>query len=101
LLEGSSRLPAQRWLRTIAGSAIGGSAGCNSLKREDSVDQHKFRIGQTISFRSSTRISDAPAGEYRVVGHRPPEGGEPLYRIKSDLERHERIARESELKWTH
>ena len=64
------------------------------------MDEHKFRIGQTINFRSATRISDAPSGEYRVVGHRPPEGGEPSYRIKSDLERHERIARESELKWT-
>jgi hypothetical protein len=65
-----------------------------------SVDEHKFRVGQTINFRSATRISGAPTGQYRVVGHRPSEGGEPSYRIKSDLERHERIARESELRWT-
>lgn len=64
------------------------------------MDVHKFIVGQTISFRSATRFSAAPAGQYRVVGHRPPEGGEPSYPIKSDLERHERIARESEFRWT-
>ena len=62
-------------------------------------EQHKYKIGETINFRSSTRGRSAVPGEYRVVGHRPPEDGEPSYRIKSDLERHDRIARESELKW--
>jgi len=60
-------------------------------------EEHRFRIGETIVFRSSMRGTAAPSGEYRVVGHRPPQDGEPSYRIKSDLERHERIARESEL----
>jgi hypothetical protein len=63
------------------------------------IDGHKYKIGETINFRSSMRGRSAPPGEYRVVGYRPPEDGEPLYRIKSDLERHDRIARESELKW--
>jgi hypothetical protein len=63
------------------------------------MDDHKYRIGETMNFRSSARGLAAPAGQYRIIGHRPPEGGEPLYRIKSDLERHDRIARESELQW--
>jgi len=63
----------------------------------DSMDAHKFKVGETISYRSSSRGLSARPGPYRVVGHRPPQDGEPSYRIKSDLEPHERIARESEL----
>ncbi len=37
--------------------------------------------------------------QLQVIGLRPDHDGEPSYRIKSDLERHERIARESELAW--
>jgi hypothetical protein len=62
------------------------------------TSDHKYGIGETIGFRSSVRGRSAAPGEYRVVAHRPPEEGELSYRIKSDLERHERIARESELK---
>jgi hypothetical protein len=66
---------------------------------QDMNDDHRYKIGEKITFRSSMRGGSASPGQYRVVGHRPPEGGEPSYRIKSDLERHDRIARESELKW--
>jgi hypothetical protein len=63
-------------------------------------DDHKYKIGQTINFRSAARGPSAPNGQYRVVGYRPPDSnGEPSYRIKSELERHDRIARESELQW--
>jgi hypothetical protein len=58
----------------------------------------KFEIGETIKFRSLSRALSASPGQYRVVGYRPSEDGEHTYRIKSDLERHERIARESEMK---
>jgi hypothetical protein len=60
---------------------------------------HKFEIGQTINFRSDRGARAAAPGRYEIVGIRPDEGGEPSYRIKSELERHERIARESELTW--
>lgn len=60
---------------------------------------HKFKVGQTISFRSDRGARAAAPGLYEIVAIRPPEGGEPSYRIKSELERHERIARESELRW--
>jgi hypothetical protein len=59
----------------------------------------KFKIGQTISFRRTEAPRSAAPGLYQVIGHRPDYDGEPSYRIKSDLERHERIARESELAW--
>jgi hypothetical protein len=63
----------------------------------NSSDLHKYKIGDQLRFRGSTRGSASPPGPYRVTGFRPPENGEPCYRIKSDLERHERTARESEL----
>jgi hypothetical protein len=64
------------------------------------AEEHKYKVGQELRFRSSTRGGTASAGPVRIVGYRPPEAGEPLYRVKSDLERHERIVRESELTWT-
>ena len=62
-------------------------------------DAHKYKIGAKVTFRSSMRGRSASPGQYLVVAHRPPEDGEPSYRIKSDLERHDRIARESEMQW--
>jgi hypothetical protein len=61
------------------------------------ASERMFEIGQTIQFRTSQRGVSAAAGEYQVVGYRPTEGGEVLYRIKSGNERHERIARDGEL----
>jgi hypothetical protein len=63
------------------------------------MSEHKFQIGQTIIFRSYRGARVAAPGRYEVVGFRPDENGEPSYRIKSELERHERIAREGELNW--
>jgi hypothetical protein len=63
------------------------------------MSEHKFKIGQTISYRGVQRTRAAAPGQYRIVGHRPDQDGEPSYRIKSELERHDRIARESELIW--
>ena len=64
------------------------------------MSEHKYEIGQSLDFRSSTKGPSAAAGQYRIVARRPPNDGEPMYLIKSELERHERIASESELRWT-
>jgi len=61
--------------------------------------EHKYQVGQTLDFRSASRSRSAAAGQYRIVARRPESDGEPMYLIKSELERHERIATESELKW--
>jgi hypothetical protein len=63
------------------------------------MNGHKYKIGQTINFRSANKGRAAPPGQYRILGYRPNEDGEPSYRIKSETERHDRIARESELNW--
>lgn len=65
---------------------------------ENFMSEHKFNVGDAINFTSYLRGAAAP-GKYEVTARRPPQDGEPSYRIKSELERHERIARESELTW--
>lgn len=66
------------------------------------MSAHKFKIGQFVSYNPVLRVSgvprlDHPAGVYQVVQLMPPAGGEPQYRIKSELEGHLRSAMESDL----
>jgi hypothetical protein len=63
----------------------------------DAMSRYEFRIGQSVQFRFYERMRSAASGQYKIVGYQPDEDGEPRYRIKSELEQHERIARESEL----
>lgn len=66
-------------------------------KRKEVMSAYQFRINQSVRFRHYERMRSSAPGEYEVVGYQPNEDGEPRYRIKSVLEQHERIARESEL----
>jgi hypothetical protein len=59
---------------------------------------HKYKIGETITFAGPHRGRAAAPGEYQIVDHRPQQDGEPVYLIKSVLEKHQRIARESDLR---
>jgi hypothetical protein len=61
------------------------------------MSPHQFRIRQSVRFRYYEKMRSAAPGEYEILGYQPNEDGEPRYRIKSALEQHERIARESEL----
>ena len=64
------------------------------------MSEHRYTVGQTLDFRSASKTRSAAAGQYRIIAQRPPTtDGEPTYTIKSELERHERIASESELRW--
>jgi hypothetical protein len=63
------------------------------------MSEHRFKIGQTIGFRSYRDARSGPPGRYQIVALRPEQDGEPSYRIKSPLEQHDRIALESELNW--
>ena len=63
------------------------------------MDAHKFRIGQSVTYRS--RGADARQGVYVIIALLPQrEDGEFEYRIKHSDEDHQRIAKESELKAT-
>lgn len=58
---------------------------------------HLFNLGQTVFL--SNGLSSAASGEYSVVRLLPPnEAGEPLYRLKSKREVHERLASEFQLR---
>ena len=61
------------------------------------MDAHKFRIGQSVTYRS--RGADAPQGLYVIIALLPQrEDGELEYRIKHSHEHHQRSAKESELR---
>jgi hypothetical protein len=60
---------------------------------------HKFNIGQTVELAPRLLRSSAP-GPYEIrhlVPASDREPGDPRYRIKSITEKHERVARESDL----
>jgi nitrate reductase beta subunit len=61
---------------------------------------HKFKVGQTVELERSMLRSLAP-GRYEIrhlIPSSDRDPGEPCYRIKSLVEKHERAASESELK---
>lgn len=60
--------------------------------------QHKFKIGQEVTFSPAKLSMPASSRSYKVVRRLPREGGEFMYRIKSAAELFERVARESEIK---
>jgi len=67
------------------------------VHRGPRMDAHKFRIGQSVAYRS--RGADAPQGLYVIVALLPQrEDGEFEYRIKHSHEDHQRSAKESELR---
>jgi hypothetical protein len=61
--------------------------------------QHKFLVGQTVVLMQRV-LQPAVPGAYEVLRLMPGsdrDGGDPMYRIKSNDEKHERVAAESEL----
>jgi hypothetical protein len=71
------------------GSALAGS--------ERLMAAHKFRVGQTVQFRTKPFYVSAALGAFEVIRQLPERDGEYEYRIKNVAEPHERVARESEL----
>lgn len=59
---------------------------------------HKFKVGQTVELLAAS-FRSAESGHYEIVGLRPTEDGNsnPLYRVKSKGEPHERVVAESDL----
>ena len=58
---------------------------------------HRFEIGQTVLV-TGGRYTRIQLGErFQIVRHVPPEGARPQYRIKSELDGHERIVLEDEI----
>ena len=63
---------------------------------------HKFSVGQRVTLLHRMYLT-APAGEYEVRKLMPDSdrnADDPIYRIKSSDEPHERIAQESDLTYS-
>jgi hypothetical protein len=61
------------------------------------MTEHKFKIGLLVQFYPKGR-PDAARGTYQIIKQLPAAGnGEFQYEIRSSLEEHDRVARESEL----
>lgn len=58
---------------------------------------HKFKVGQTVSFKPSRMGFPAANKECKIVRQLPIEDGNRLYRIKCSSESFERVVKESEL----
>lgn len=58
---------------------------------------HRFKLGQTVQL---TRDNLRPANDFhfRILALRPFDGDDPLYLVKSDDERHQRIIPQSAIK---
>ena len=61
------------------------------------VPEHKFKVGQSVSFTSGPFGRGGANGIYKVMQLLPPEGDDCQYRIKSADEPHERVVKESQL----
>jgi hypothetical protein len=64
---------------------------------EGSVQDHKFKVGQSVSLTSGPIGRGGADGIYKVTQLLPPEGDDFQYRIKSASEPHERVVKESQL----
>jgi hypothetical protein len=61
------------------------------------VQDHKFKVGQSVNFMSGPFGRGGTNGIYKVTQLLPPEGDDYQYRIKSASEPHERVVKESQL----
>ena len=57
---------------------------------------HKFETGETVSL-AVRRYEDAPEGPFTIVRVMPTERGVKQYRIRSNVDGHERIVSEAQL----
>jgi hypothetical protein len=64
---------------------------------ECTVHEHKFKVGQSVSFMSGPPGRGGTSGIYKVTQLLPSEGDDCQYRIKNADEPHERVVKESQL----
>ena len=55
----------------------------------------QFNIGQVVTCIPDRFLRHAAPGDYKIVAAMPDRDGDHVYRIKSPLEEHERVVRES------
>lgn len=58
---------------------------------------HRFKIGNMVYFNRDRALGNAANGSHEVLALLPERDGSLQYRIKSSLERHQRVAQEGYL----
>lgn len=66
-------------------------------RRSPEAVAHLFSVGQMVRMKSRFGVSPKTAEFYRIIGTLPPRDNSPQYRIRSDDERHERVATQDTL----
>ena len=56
---------------------------------------HQFCVGEAVTCISDAFLRYAAPGDYRILARMPDRDGDHMYRIKSPLEKHERVVKES------
>jgi hypothetical protein len=81
-------------------SSFVAAADCEPARHHgrDHLDDHRFKVGQSVNYMSSPRSQAGSSGVYKITQLLPLEGDERQYRIKSADEPHERVAKETDLK---
>ncbi len=59
--------------------------------------QHKFAVGQTVRFSPDLGQGSTRAGSFKIVRLLPEAASVLQYRVKSQLDGHERVVREDQL----
>ena len=63
---------------------------------EHNMATHKFAVGQALHFSPGLGGDSKGKGRYKVVRQLPETGGIFQYRIKSEMDGHERVVREDQ-----
>jgi hypothetical protein len=61
------------------------------------IISHRFSVGRMVRLSQAARLRNAAPGSYEVLAQLPERDGEFQYRLKSDRESYQRIAKEDEL----
>ena len=59
--------------------------------------QHKFAVGQTVRFSPDLGQGSSRPGSFEIVRLLPEAASVPQYRVKNQLDGHERVVREDQL----
>lgn len=62
------------------------------------MPRHRFEVGQTVVAPVAGPHSLVPGGPYIVLRLLPIQDGEPGYRVRSEVDGHERVLQESQIK---
>lgn len=54
-------------------------------------ETHIFSVGQAVRIKNEFFRRILPAGVYHITATLPPRDGSPQYRVRNEIERHERV----------